>query len=106
MNLKHLHTFLTLQEEKSFTKTASVLGCAQSGVTTQIKLLEEELGTQLFERMGKSVSLTAEGERLVPYAKKMLALSAEISSPQEEVTVVQVSVLLMAAVALAPKVSQ
>ncbi len=80
MNLKHLHTFLTLQEEKSFTKTASVLGCAQSGVTTQIKLLEEELGTQLFERMGKSVSLTAEGERLVPYAKKMLALSAEISS--------------------------
>ncbi|MBO5303657.1 MAG: LysR family transcriptional regulator [Lachnospiraceae bacterium] len=80
MNLKHLQTFLTLYEEKSFTKTAMRLHCAQSGVTTQIKLLEEELSVQLFERMGKSVHPTAEGEHLVPYAKKMLTLSSEIKS--------------------------
>ena len=80
MNLKHLQTFLTLNEEKSFTKTAEVLGCAQSGVTAQIKLLEEEFGIQLFERIGKTVTTTSEGERLIPYAKKMLALSAEIHS--------------------------
>ncbi|MBO5372573.1 MAG: LysR family transcriptional regulator [Lachnospiraceae bacterium] len=80
MNLKHLKTFLTLTEEKSFTKTASTLNCAQSGVTAQIKALEEELGVQLFERMGKNVTLTAEGKRLVPYAIKMLNLSAEIDT--------------------------
>lgn len=80
MNLKHLQTFVTLSEEKNFTKTASVLGCAQSGITARIKLLEEECGVQLFERMGKGVSLTAQGEKLLPYARKMLALSSEIDA--------------------------
>lgn len=78
MNFRHLETFLTLSEEKSFTKTAARLGCAQSGVTAQIKQLEQELSVQLFERMGKQVTLTAEGMQLVPYAKKMLSLSEEI----------------------------
>lgn len=78
MNLKHLQTFLTLTEEKSFTKAAKALDCAQSGVTAQIKLLEEDLGVQLFERIGKTVTTTSEGERLIPYAKKMLSLSDEI----------------------------
>ena len=78
MNLKYLQTFLTLSEERSFTKTAARLGCAQSGVTAHIRLLETELGTQLFERIGKTVSLTSNGERLLPYARKMLSLSEEI----------------------------
>lgn len=78
MNLKHLQTFYTLSQEKNFTKTAALLGCAQSNVTTQIRLLESELGVLLFERIGKHISLTPEGERLLPYAKKMLSLSAEI----------------------------
>lgn len=79
MNLKHFTTFLALCQEKSFTKTAAALGMAQSGVTTHIKLLEQELGVRLFERIGKSVALTAEGEWLIPHARKMLALSEEIS---------------------------
>lgn len=80
MNLKHLQAFLTLSEEKSFTKTAAVLGCAQSGITSRIQMLEEECGVALFERIGKSVSLTAEGEQLLPYAKRMLSLAAEIDT--------------------------
>ncbi len=78
MNLKHLKTFLALSREKSFTKTADSLNCAQSGVTAQIKQLEEELGAPLFNRIGKTVSLTFEGERLIPYAQKMLSLNAQI----------------------------
>lgn len=80
MNLKHLQTFLTLSEEKSFTKTAALLGCAQSGVTTQIQTLEDTLGVQLFERMGRTITLTAEGQQLLPYARKMLTLSSEIQT--------------------------
>ena len=80
MNFKHLQTFYTLSKEKNFTKTAALLGCAQSNVTTQIRLLESELGVLLFERIGRHISLTPEGERLLPYAKKMLSLSEEISS--------------------------
>ena len=79
MNLKHLTTFLTLCKEKNFTRTAAMLGLAQSGVTTHIKLLEEELGARLFDRIGKTVSLTPEGQMLIPHARKMLALSEEIS---------------------------
>lgn len=80
MNLKHLNTFLILSNEKSFTKTAARLGQSQSGITMQIRALEESLGVRLFERIGKSVALTFEGERLLPYAKKMLALSKEIDT--------------------------
>ncbi len=80
MNLKHLNTFLTLSECRSFTKTAERLDCAQSGVTTQIRQLEEELQVRLFERMGKTVLLTAEGEQLLPYARRMLSLSSQITA--------------------------
>jgi len=78
MNLKNLQTFLILSKEKNFTKTAAVLGCAQSAVTTQIKQLEESLGAALFERIGKHTILTFEGEQLLPYARKILSLSGEI----------------------------
>lgn len=78
MNLKHLNTFLLLSKIKNFTKAAEHLHYAQSNVTTQIKQLEEELNVRLFERIGKNVILTAEGEKLIPYARKMLTLSSEI----------------------------
>lgn len=78
MTLKQLKTFLILTEEGSFTRAALRLECVQSGVTMQIKHLEEELGVRLFERIGKHISLTGEGEALVPYAKRMLSLSKEI----------------------------
>jgi DNA-binding transcriptional LysR family regulator len=78
MNLKHLQTFLTLTEIKNFTKTAEYLHYAQSNVTTQIQQLEEELNVRLFERIGKSVTLTSAGLELIPYARKMLNLSKDL----------------------------
>lgn len=75
MNLKHLNTFLVLSETKSFTKTAEQLHYAQSNVTTQIQKLEEELNVRLFERLGKSVTLTPDGEELVTSARQLLQLS-------------------------------
>lgn len=74
MELKHLKTFLTLSKIKNFTKTAEHLNYAQSNITTQIQQLETELDVRLFERIGKSVTLTREGEKLIPYAKKMILL--------------------------------
>ncbi|WP_330377508.1 LysR family transcriptional regulator [Cellulosilyticum ruminicola] len=60
MDLKQLTTFLTISKLQSFTKAAEELSYAQSSVTTQIKLLEDELGVKLFERMGKNIFLTHE----------------------------------------------
>lgn len=78
MNLKHLQTFLILSEYKNFTKTADHLHYAQSNVTTQIQLLEKELNVKLFERIGKSVTLTSAGYELLPYANRMHALSNDV----------------------------
>ena len=78
MDLRQLNAFLTISKLQNFTAAANELGYAQSTVTTQIKLLEEELGVRLFERMGKSISLTYEGTKLIPYAKQMLKLDNDI----------------------------
>lgn len=78
MDIKQLQTFLTASETLSFTQTAQLLDYAQSSITAQIKSLEEELGVVLFERLGKRISLTEEGERLQQYAQKMLDLNMEM----------------------------
>lgn len=77
MDLKQLQTFLLLSRLNNFTKTAEQLHYAQSNVTAQIKQLETELGVKLFERLGRSISLTEKGKALVPYASQMLLLSSE-----------------------------
>ena len=86
MTIIQLETFLKITETGSFTSAANMLGYAQSTVTTQIKLLEEELGCLLFERLGKSIVLTPAGERLTGYAEKMMQMEREIRSevPAEE----------------------
>jgi DNA-binding transcriptional LysR family regulator len=78
MTIVQLETFLKITETKNFTAAANLLGYAQSTVTTQIKQLEEELACLLFERLGKTIVLTEEGERLSIYAQKMLQIEREI----------------------------
>ncbi|MBC8059586.1 MAG: LysR family transcriptional regulator [Clostridiaceae bacterium] len=80
MDLKQLNSFLMICKLQSFTQAADALGYAQSTITTQIKLLENELEVKLLERMGKTVTLTQEGKKLLPYAKQMLKLASEIKS--------------------------
>jgi len=89
MTITQLSTFLKIAELGSFSAAANSLGYAQSTVTTQIKLLEEELDCQLFDRLGKTIVLTSQGEKLVSYAEKMLQLEREIRlevSDEEEPT--------------------
>ncbi len=78
MTINQLNTFLKITESDSFSGAANSLGYAQSTVTTQIKQLEDELGCRLFDRLGKTVSLTSSGERLVAYAERMLQLERDI----------------------------
>lgn len=61
----------------SFQRAAQALNYAQSTVSAQVRALEEELGVPLFERLGRAILLTEAGERLVPYAEKLLALAEE-----------------------------
>lgn len=77
MDIRQLGTFYRVMTHMSFTKAATELRYAQSSVTAQIKGLEATLGTELFERLGGKIRLTPAGERLVPYAERILALVDE-----------------------------
>ena len=68
MEIRTLITFLRVAELRSFSRSAAQLGYSQAAVTIQIRQLEEELGVQLFERIGKKVRLTEEGRNLIPRA--------------------------------------
>ncbi len=80
MNLQQLKTFRTAATLLNFNRTAKVLNYAQSTVSAQIKALEEEVGVPLFERIGKKVSLTEAGGKMLLYTQKFLAIEAEALS--------------------------
>ena len=75
MDLQTLQTFITLEETRSYTKTANQLFIAQSTVTNRINELEKELKLVLFNRTNRNVQLTVDGERFKIYAEKVLELT-------------------------------
>ena len=77
MELRNLITFCKIAQFKSFSKAAKELGYAQSTITMQIQLLEQELQTKLFERIGREIKLTLKGEIFLEYADKIISLSNE-----------------------------
>jgi DNA-binding transcriptional LysR family regulator len=77
MEVRQLQTFCVLAEELNFTRTAERVYTVQSNVTSQIKSLEAELGSPLFDRLAKRVVLTEAGHRFRPYAEKALAAMDE-----------------------------
>ncbi len=72
MEIRQLITFIKVVQLESFSKAAEDLGYSQSAVTVQIRLLEEELGARLFDRLGKRISLTAQGGQFLTYAHNIL----------------------------------
>jgi DNA-binding transcriptional LysR family regulator len=77
MDLRQLEVFSGVYELRSFSRTASALRLTQSTVSEHVRLLEEELGTRLFDRLSRETVPTRAGELLYGYAKQMLALRAE-----------------------------
>ena len=73
MELRHLRYFLSVAETKNFTRAAARHYVAQSALSQQISRLEAELGSLLFHRTSRSVSLTEAGEVLLPLAKRVVA---------------------------------
>ena len=72
-----LRTFVSIAESGSFTRTAAQIFRTTSAVSMQIKRLENTLGCALFSREARRVALTAEGERLISYARRLLKLNEE-----------------------------
>lgn len=94
MDLKLLKTFIVASECLNFTKTARILNFAQSSVTAHIRTLEEEIGTPLFERLGKRVVLTEAGRRLEKYAVQMIRIEEEMKESVSHVKNLQGSIII------------
>ncbi len=77
MNFNDLRTFLAVVETESFSRAARQLHITQPAVSKRVQTLEQSLDVQLFDRVGKSVSLTQAGTVLVPQAQKILAMLAD-----------------------------
>jgi DNA-binding transcriptional LysR family regulator len=72
VELRHLQYFVTVAEERNFTRAAARLHVVQSGVSAAIKALERELGVELLHRTSKRVALTDAGAALLPGARATL----------------------------------
>lgn len=76
MDLRQMEYLLAVADERHFTRAAELAGISQSGLSSAIRSLEDELGTPLFERTTRRVELTEAGSALLPYARDMLARAA------------------------------
>jgi len=83
VDTKQLITFVTLSEEKNYSKVAQKLNYASSTLMEHVRSLEEELGCRLTEREGKYTVLTGAGKEFLNYAQKMLILQKQAKEAVE-----------------------
>lgn len=80
-----LRTFVAIADNGGFTRAAEVVNRTQSAVSMQMKRLEEDvLERTVFERDGRQVRLTAEGQILLSYARRILKLHGEVMTTLRE----------------------
>ncbi|MGC2659371.1 MAG: LysR family transcriptional regulator [Bryobacteraceae bacterium] len=97
MDLDQLHTFLEIVRLKSFSKAAQTCYRTQPAISAQVRQLEQELNTTLFERLGTRISLTVAGRIFAEYAEQILALRKRAQDSINELDRVPRGELLIAA---------
>ena len=86
IDLVHIKTFMTVATTKNFGRAAAILGYSQSSVTNHIKMLERELGAQLFDRFrfARKIMLTDVGRSTLDYSQRLLALAEETKAAAQK----------------------
>ena len=77
MDLRRLEIFAKVAELGSFSRAAEALFLTQPTISEHVRALEDELGVQLLDRLGRGATTTRAGELMLGYARRMLALSRE-----------------------------
>jgi DNA-binding transcriptional LysR family regulator len=78
LDVTTLRSFVAVADTGGVTRAAGFLHLTQSAVSMQLKRLEEMLGLDLLDRSGRTVALTASGEQLLTYARRMVSLNDEV----------------------------
>lgn len=86
MELRELRYFIAVAQHGSLSRAAAALGIAQPSLSEQIRKLEDELSVTLFARTSRGVTLTNEGEALVPHARATLAQAEAAAQSVLDVT--------------------
>jgi DNA-binding transcriptional LysR family regulator len=86
IGIRQLSYFVAVAEHGNLTRAAAALHLSQPSLTAQLKRLERELGTDLFERVPRGVALTAAGDALLPLARQALADVEQIRRSANELT--------------------
>lgn len=78
LDMTALRSFVAVADSGGVTRAAGLMNLTQSAVSMQLKRLEESLDASLLDRSSRTISLTAAGEQLLGYARRMLALNDEV----------------------------
>jgi DNA-binding transcriptional LysR family regulator len=78
LDITTLRSFVAVADSGGVTRAAGFLNLTQSAVSMQLKRLEELLGLELLDRTGRGIALTASGDQLLAYARRMVALNDEV----------------------------
>jgi DNA-binding transcriptional LysR family regulator len=97
MDFDQIHTFLEIVRLKSFSKAAQTCYRTQPAISAQIRQLEQELKTELFERFGSRISLTVAGRIFTEYAEKIMEMRRQAQDAINELEVVPRGELVIAA---------
>lgn len=73
MDVRDLQVFLSVAKHLNFTRAGEEVHLSQPSVSVRIRQLEHDLGSKLFEHLGKKVALTEAGQLLIPYATRVIA---------------------------------
>jgi len=97
MDFDQLHTFLEIVRLKSFSRAAQTCFRTQPAISAQIRQMEQELGTALFERFGSRISLTTAGKIFSEYAQQLLEVRRQAISAVAELDRIPKGELVIAA---------
>jgi DNA-binding transcriptional LysR family regulator len=100
MDLRHTRTFVTVAELGTVSKASQRLRIAQPALSRQISALEQELGIKLFDRVGRRLRLTGEGEQLLGDCRGLLNYAAGVGDRARDLRRGDVGVLKVAATPL------
>ena len=84
MDLRDLQVFLSVAKHLNYTRAADEVNLSQPSVSVRMRELERDLGSKLFEQLGKKVVLTEAGQLLVPFAARVIAVIGDAREAIDE----------------------